>query len=330
MKNWVFGFAIVAVATLPSVVAHADTTKTVKAPKAPKRIDFMSLPEGAPEPTYSLDRPGTVRSGDTVDSFNVHAYSAQRVSAEPSRRSLRGRLRAERERRVAPTPITQPNSAQLVQVGTTSGPRCLSQLGLDNATRTTTLNLSSLNAKDVFPVRAEWLVMDGENATLEIQDAWVDVLLGAAKEASRQSIALKLVALGPEKEPVYAFRSGSRTHLVFPVDNNASVVLDSGGSATSICSVGHVTLEASRSKSVVANGTFTRVLRLPWDEENDDTPTRNSNRMMSFFASASQTASDDHPVVSVVVSNPSFDAEAVRPAQKRAMPIQPMPPELVD
>lgn len=293
-----------------ATVQLASSVALSKAPTRPKKIEFASLPEGAPEPTFSLERPAEVHASDRVDYLSVAVQAPRVYDPEVYRKtSMRGAQSAlKRKRPSVEAAAVQPGWADVSQVTGPNGLRCLRQLGQSNESASGSLRLAPGAGRDVVPVRTEWLVHDETSATLEVRDTWIDTTNGGAKEAGRQTISMKLVALGRGKEPVYGFRAGQRVHLVFPVENNASITADDRSFVSSACGMAHVVLDGSEGRSSVLAGTFFRPRVLPWQKPTEKEKAQGV-RSLTFSASASRTASDNAPVLSVVVADPNPDVE---------------------
>lgn len=185
-------------------------------------------------------------------------------------------------------------------------------------------------------VRSEKLTVANGQATLDVIDAWVDVLTLGARQVARSSFAMKRIATGPNELEVYAAREGRAMQVLVrppsvpldgvpekerrryldelqPVADHLGVRTD-GGFDTTDC--GHIrfSLEYDKGQGQMATIASTAFLLGGVDDEVDDPKPKNDDsepdeesdrplairtRLVLGNVSLSQAASEKEPVLSI-------------------------------
>jgi hypothetical protein len=147
----------------------------------------------------------------------------------------------------------------------------------------------------VTALRAERLLVEGQSASLEITDLWIDPRSRGLRIIKSERLPLGVLARGPGGADVYAYRDASdQLWAVVPSSTNASGVDSEGERSFAAC--GHVRLSAGQSGAQVA---------LSWNAppaKVDPPSAARFPRELLVTITTSRSSRDHQPVVSVVMA----------------------------
>jgi len=190
------------------------------------------------------------------------------------------------------------------------------------------------DASAVHAIRGEHLVLDaqsdGQTASLEVTEAWVDARTRGARVLQRATLRFERVYAGPNHADVYAAREGETIHVVMrsptsPIDEKTAIVQFEAGSrsfavampggAVEASDCGHMHLVLRAAPGTAQMATLQSIAFLPpleGDEavvEAQDQAFPERIAALKLFAlrrrpyqvsvSASATSADPHPVVTI-------------------------------
>jgi hypothetical protein len=158
--------------------------------------------------------------------------------------------------------------------------------------------LAHLRLGVVTALRAERLVIEGQGASLEITDLWVDPRSSGIRIIKSERLALGVLARGPRGADVYGYRdAGDRLWVVLPMSGHVTGVDGEGERVFASCGHARLSAEQSGAQVAVTATPEARVRSTPPGE-----PTAQDARDMLITITASRSSRDREPVVSVVMA----------------------------